>query len=253
MSLAIPAKDEWMEHEWIGRNFPGLLAEFIQEGSLVFDIGANIGKMTYAYLALGAQVVAVEPQSVCVEEELTPRFGDDERVTIIHGACGAEEGEATITTYGHGGTISTFAPDHYWGSNGPWKGTPHDGAETVTMTTLDAMIEEYGLPDFIKIDVEGYEREVLQGLSQFVPLSFEFHPVFGDRARMCMARILRIEPCAWFTYTVGETLRYAQPWGSMEEMSYEIDRLYEQHGRNFFGNIYAKAYEGVPARKAEYA
>lgn len=231
---------------------PGLLAELIREGSLVFDIGANIGRMTYQYLALGARVVAVEPQSVCVNEELLPRFGNDERVTIVHKACGAQEGEATMAIYGHGSTISTFVPDHYWGP-GPWEGTPRDGSETVEMTTLDALIEEYGRPDFIKIDVEGYEHEVLQGLSQFVPLSFEFHPVFADKARLCMSRVLEIEPCAWFTYTVGEALTYAQPWSSMEEMSYEIDRLYETHGLVFFGNVYAKAFEGEPARKAEYA
>lgn len=232
---------------------PGILTEFIREGSLVFDIGANIGRMTYQYLALGAQVVAVEPQSVCVDEELFPRFGDDERVTIVHGACGAERGEATMALYGHGSTISTLVPDHYWGSDGPWKGTPRDGSEVVTVTTLDALIEEHGVPDFIKVDVEGYEHEVLQGLSQFVPLSFEFHPVFAAQAKLCMARILKLEPCAWFSYTVGEALVYATPWGSMEEISYEIDRLYEQHGRNFFGNVYAKAFEGVPARKVEYA
>lgn len=220
---------------------PGLLTEFIQEGSLVFDIGANIGRMTYQYLARGARVVAVEPQSVCVEEELKPRFGNDDRVTILHAACGQEPGEATITTYGHGGTISTFVPDYYWGSGGPWANTPHDGHETVQMTTLDALIEEYGVPAFIKIDVEGYEYEVLMGLSQFVPLSFEFHPYFAPRAKLCLQRVREIEPWVKFNHTLGEALTYASPrWLNQEEMYLAVDALLAQHGKNYFGNIYAR-------------
>jgi len=218
----------------------GILNEYIHEGSLVFDIGANIGRMTAQYLALGARVVAVEPQTVCVEEEMRPKFGNDERVTIVHAACGAEVGSVTITIYGHGSIISTIVPDHYWQAGGPWENTPHDSSETVQMTTLDALIAEYGLPDFIKIDVEGYEHQVLQGLSQFAPLSFEFHPIFVAQARLCMERILEIEPEAEFNHTVGETLGYASAWGSAEAMGVRLETLYAQHGRVYFGNIYAR-------------
>lgn len=220
---------------------PGLLADLIGQNSLVFDIGANIGRMTYQYLALGALVVAVEPQSVCVKEELVPRFGDDDRVIIVHKACGAEEGEATITTYGHGSTISTCVPNYYWQIGGPWQNTPHDGRETVEMTTLDALIETYGVPDFIKIDVEGYERQVLAGLSQFVPLSFEFHPFFADAALACMSRLREIEPDVQFNHTLGENLTYASPiWLGIDAMDTEIRRLFAEHGTDYFGNIYAR-------------
>ena len=68
------------------------------------------------------------------------------------------------------------------------------------VTTLDKLIEQYEVPSFIKIDVEGYELEVLKGLTRLVPaLSFEFtvvvkekvpkmgkkmtHPILGQNGR----------------------------------------------------------------------
>jgi FkbM family methyltransferase len=238
--LNVRAGDQWMAKQWEEWMFPGLLANLISEDSLVFDIGANIGKMSLAYLSLGARVVAVEPQSACIQE-LRTRFADNDRIQIVHAACGQEEGSAVITTYGNGGTISTFVPDYYWGSGGPWARTPHDGKETVDMTTLDALIEMWGEPDFIKIDVEGYEYEVLMGLHQFVPLSFEFHPYFAPRAKLCIRRVLEIEPEAEFNYTQGEALAYSLSESADEErMGIVIDALMMQHGKNYFGNIYAR-------------
>ena len=47
----------------------------------------------------------------------------------------------------------------------------------VAVTTLDALIARFGVPAFIKIDVEGAEPDVLAGLSHAVPvLSFEYLP-----------------------------------------------------------------------------
>ena len=45
----------------------------------------------------------------------------------------------------------------------------------VPVTTLDALIERHGVPSFVKVDAEGFEEEVLQGLSRSIKaLSFEF-------------------------------------------------------------------------------
>ncbi len=40
---------------------------FISPGSLVFDIGANVGLYAREYLASGARVICVEPQATCAQ------------------------------------------------------------------------------------------------------------------------------------------------------------------------------------------
>src|SRR5680860_148135 len=53
---------------------------FLRTGQLVFDVGANVGDRSAVFLALGAKVIAVEPQQACVEA-LRARF--QERVVVI--------------------------------------------------------------------------------------------------------------------------------------------------------------------------
>ena len=57
-----------------------------------------------------------------------------------------------------------------------WQGGPNVGTLQVPITTLDEEIKKYGIPNFCKIDVEGYEAEVVSGLSiPLQTLSFEYH------------------------------------------------------------------------------
>ena len=73
------------------------------------------------------------------------------------------------------------------------------------MTTLDALIARHGRPAFIKIDVEGYEAEVLDGLSRAVPaLSFEFTTIQRDVAEACLALVAALGPYR-FNVALGES------------------------------------------------
>lgn len=227
----------WAEF-WNARNYPGIIGEFVKLGDLVFDIGANVGKMTAMYLDIGARVLAVEPQVHCAAL-LAKAFTDNDNFEFELAACGPENGVTIISIYG-GTTISTLVPRRYWQDDGPWANTPKDGEDVVDLITLDSLIEKYGVPSFIKIDVEGYEFETLQGLSQFVPLSFEYHPFFRGQAAMCMERIWEIEPKVEFGRVCGESLALESGWKSAVEVNAELEQLYADFGKDYFGNIYAR-------------
>jgi FkbM family methyltransferase len=75
--------------------------------------------------------------------------------------------------------------------------------KTVETTTLDHLIEAYGLPFFIKIDVVGFELEVLQGLHRSVPfLSFEIGlPESRRELLQCVGLLGGLSSSGQFNYT----------------------------------------------------
>ena len=87
-----------------------------------------------------------------------------------------------------------------------------DASEPVEITTLDALIATHGLPRFVKIDVEGFEPQVLAGLTAAPPwVAFEYLPAALDSAQACVARLAALGPYA-FSLVPGETLAFAADW-----------------------------------------
>ena len=71
------------------------------------------------------------------------------------------------------------------------------------------MIERFGVPAFVKIDVEGGEPAVLNGLSHpIATVSFEYLPGALDQVEACAARLGAIGPYE-FNWSPGETFRLA--------------------------------------------
>jgi hypothetical protein len=105
------------------------------------------------------------------------------------------------------------------------------------MTTLDALIAAHGVPAFIKIDVEGFEGEVLAGLTQPVrALSFEFTTIQRAVAQACVARCVELG-LTRFGAAIGDG-RELGAWRSAAAMIEWLDRL--PHAANS-GDVYAMA------------
>lgn len=217
------------------RNF---YRQFIQRGDLCFDIGAHLGDRTTHFLGLGARVVTVEPQPRLFAG-LRRRFGDDPRVTLIAAALGAAPARAQLAIDPAHPTVATLSPD-YMREAGQSRGFRHVNWREridVEVTTLDALIAVHGVPAFCKIDVEGYEHAVLEGLSRPLPaLSLEYLPAALDPALIAIARLNRLGPYR-FNRSPGETMAMAVPrWLGAAEIAAEIKRLPREERA---GDVYA--------------
>ena len=213
--------------------------EFIQHNDLCFDIGANTGNRVEVFLSLGAQVVALEPQPDCVEA-LKRTYSRNPRVTIVPCAVGEKEGEHEMFV-SEASTISTMSREWMAGVTESlrFKEFSWDKKITVSVTTLDALIKQYGNPAFIKVDVEGFEEKVVEGLSQKVQaMSLEFTPECSDATVRCVLHLSRIGKCE-FNISFGETMKFAhQNWLTASEM---VERLEEYKNRyELNGDVYLK-------------
>jgi len=137
-------------------------SQFINQGDLCFDVGANIGNRTFVFLELGAKVVAIEPQKDCYES-LQKRFGN--KIELVKNGLGKKESVEKLYVSDLS-AISSFSKTHVdTMKEDRFKGAHWDKSVDIEMTTLDILIKKYGTPVFCKIDVEGFEYEVLKGLS----------------------------------------------------------------------------------------
>ncbi|MBX2806231.1 MAG: FkbM family methyltransferase [Hyphomicrobiales bacterium] len=188
------------------RLMAALYSRFVKPGDLVFDIGAHVGDRVSAFRSLGARVVAIEPQPAPYRW-LRLRYGRDRMVSLVQAAIGDEAGEAMFHVNLANPTISTASKDFIDAASGAsgWEGQCWDETISVPVVTLDMLIEQYGVPAFAKIDVEGYELNVLKGLSEPVPaLSFEFTTIQRDVAVACIERVAQLGPYN-FNAAIGES------------------------------------------------
>jgi FkbM family methyltransferase len=184
-------------------------ARFVAAGDLVFDIGSHVGDRVAAFRRLGARVVAVEPQPA-LATTLRLLYGRDKAVTLEQTAVGSRAGTTALKLNLDNPTVSTASEAFIAAAHDKpgWEGQHWTRTVEVPVTTLDALIARHGVPRFIKIDVEGYEAEVLAGLSTPVAaLSFEFTTIQRDIAQACIARCAAIG-YRGFEASLGESLAF---------------------------------------------
>lgn len=168
---------------------------------LVFDIGANAGHKAVLFNAIARKVICLEPDPACVGV-LKRRFANIDSIEIVEKGVADREGELEFKQIGQGSAYNTFSEK--WLENRKTKlGVSTQATLKVPITTLDSLIAAYGQPNLIKIDVEGFELQVLQGLSQAVPyITFECNlPVFERESIECIMRLAAIDSKYRFNWT----------------------------------------------------
>lgn len=192
------------------RRMRRLYAQLVRPGDLVFDIGAHVGNRTRALASLGCRVVAVEPQPGFARL-LRILFAPVAGVTVVAAAVGESPGRAELAISDRHPTVTTMAAR--WrkdrSADKDFAAVRWDRRIVVDVTTLDELIGRFGVPAFVKIDVEGAEPAVLGGLSTPVSaLSFEYLPHALEEVRASVARLEHLGRYR-FNWSPAETYRLA--------------------------------------------
>jgi FkbM family methyltransferase len=185
-------------------------------------------------------VVAVEPQDSCMKL-LKAEFGGNPKVRLVRKAVGAREGSAEIMV-SNANTLSSLSSE--WvdavRNSGRFSDYSWHRKERVEVTTLDSLIRTFGIPTFIKIDVEGYEFQALSGLSFPVrAISFEFVPEYLEGAFKCIDRLLSIGSFK-FNYSIGESMKMVlDEWVDRDTIVPLLSKHSDDHV--LFGDVYARS------------
>jgi len=208
-------------------------SKLIKKNDLCFDIGANIGTKCKLFLSLGANVIAFEPQHLCLQslEKIKQLYKKFEYNQIAIGAENKYD-ELHLANHIEVATFSNQFINFYTSEKIQWK-----GKEIVTVKTLNSIIAEFGIPNYCKIDTEGFEFNILSSLSYTIPIiEFEFtEGFFEDTLRII--ELLKSNKTQ-FNLILNENPKFhINKWVSSEELLKVILNLPR---KELHGNIFVK-------------
>jgi FkbM family methyltransferase len=174
---------------------------------LVVDVGANEGFLTSIFCSLGFDVIAIEPSKRNFSI-LKIRYAQNPKIKLIHAAvsdsCETKPFFESNKDYAIGTLDEKWKKvgDEQYGLGKVYKSLPVQ----IQTITLDEIIKRFGVPGFVKIDVEGHEEKVIKGLSQSIPLiSFEaILPYFQEETINCIEHLCSLCAESYFNYTIRE-------------------------------------------------
>jgi FkbM family methyltransferase len=215
--------------------------QFVSDGDLVFDIGANDGLKTDAFLLLGARVLSVEPNPVCAAKIRQSFLSEINagRLAVEEVAVGESQGTLSLQLFEEDSTITSGS--ELFVSVAQQKGLISTSVIEVEILTIDQLAARFGHPVFLKIDVEGMDAQVLRGChSRPTYISFEFNTskaLWGGVGE-CLEEASRLEFASANFTGPGTPRLQLSCWVPIETIQ---DRIQEwAEGRETFGDVIIK-------------
>ena len=232
--------------------------------NLIFDIGFNVGEFTQTCFNKykDCSIIAVEANpNLC--NAVSQHFFTNYNFSLLNNLVSNKEDEEIDFYISHATTGVSTASTEFMNNSRFTQGSKNLPQNSVSWappvkvqsTTVDAMIERYGMPDLIKIDVEGYELNVLSGLTQKAnDICFEWHEEERDNLYKILKHLQSLGyeqfgVIGWFdegdvfekaTFSdKGDPyLEYPKNFYTLEEL--ELDKLINPERRVNYGMFFAK-------------
>ena len=208
--------------------------------NLVFDIGSNAGNTVEYLITFSNKIIAVEPNPT-LATSLKHRFKEQNVEVIQKGLSNTIETKTFHISKIWGGVLSTFESDWITKSRFLNKGN-WDSQIQVETTTLDNLIDEWGTPDFVKVDVEGHEYQVFIGLTK--PLEntlfgFEWAEEMFDTTTNIVNYVTGLGYTK-FSYTYGDSLNEMDNLQFKNWADLDLHNNIDRNRKTNWGMIYFK-------------
>lgn len=175
------------------------------ERKLIFDIGANLGRFSNLYCE-NYSVIAVEANPA-----LANRLSENSKFITESCAIGSECGTVSFHVCSDDQMSSC---NKMWLTEMRYKTVGIQNTIEVPCVTLDHLVQKYGIPFHIKIDTEGYELQVVTGLSHKIN-SIQFEYIGEEFLSLTLPVIRRLKDLGYDKYVIKELC------GDFEPNSYE--------------------------------
>jgi FkbM family methyltransferase len=176
----------------------------IEAPKTILDVGANVGNWTHAAQLEwpNIQIFALEP-SLVAYTKLCRRMEKVESVVCCKIALSDSCGESKLFSNESGSELSSLRQRHL-----EHFGNSLSSTETVTISTLDQFVMDHGITsiDILKIDVEGFEMEVLN----------------GGQDSLDHVKVVQFE---WAEASTGASVHWVDFWYFFQEREMEIFRI----------------------------
>jgi FkbM family methyltransferase len=205
---------------------------------LIFDIGANRGRTAEIFLNHAEKVISFEPNPGLVNH-LKSRFPNP-KLHVDNRAISHEKGTQEFKL-ANVDTISTLSTD--WVENSRFTGEYRwDNSIIVETLTLSDAITEYGIPDYIKIDTEGYEYEILTNFHELLPetlIAFEWAEEQKEKISSILKHLNNLGYNN-FAYTEGDPVLFENQisWSAFND--FKLIELLDSSRKALWGMIYFK-------------
>lgn len=146
--------------------------EHVRRGMTVWDVGANVGLFTFAaahVAGAGGRLLAIEPDAWLaglIERSAGEAPATSARVEALSAAVADQEGVASFAVSRRG-----LAGSHLTSTSGSTQTGGSRETRSVPTVTLDGLLQRFGTPGLVKVDVEGAELACLRGAEKLLSTS----------------------------------------------------------------------------------